>query len=378
MTSGNWLRNSLALRCSANEDGKATLELNVNVSDEEDATIHVVMDDIKPAIDSSSMSPSDWVLITARILQNYDGYAGIVVLHGTDTMAFSASAVSYMMGHGVSKPVIFTGSQVPLSKTRNDAQRNLITSLTIAATESDLTEVCLYFGTKLLRGNRSVKVSSSSFPAFSSPNFAPLGEVGIEITTYKPIMLSVNKEVSLADATHLQKRMIALQRVKTTVKEFSVVVITLHPGIRASFIKAALEHTQPPVKGVVLQAFGAGNAPADKELIGALKTAHDDNGVVIVDITQIVHGGVDLDAYESAAGLKLAGAISGYDRTGEADLTKLTALIAIGGLSQKELEDSMKEPFRGDLSRDFVQQNDAYWKELAKKRGPSKYDDGVR
>ena len=213
---------------------------------------------------------------------------------------------------------------------------------------------------------------------FSSPNFAPLGDVGIEITTYKPIMLGINKGVSLDDPVHLQKRLAALERVKTTVTEFSVIVITLHPGIRASLIQAALEHTQPPVKGVVLQAFGAGNAPADKDLIGALKRAHDEKGVVIVDITQIVHGGVDLDAYESAAGLKLAGAVSGYDLTAEAALTKLTSLIAIGGLSQKQLEESLKEPFRGDLSRDFVQQNDAYWKELAKKRGPSKYDDGVR
>lgn len=251
--------------------GLTTLELNVNVSDEEDSTIHVVMDDIKPAIDSSSMNPSDWVLITQRILQNYDEYAGIVVLHGTDTMAFSASAISYMLGHGVSKPVIFTGSQVPLSKTRNDAQRNLITSLTIAATQPLMCEVALCFGSKLLRGNRSVKVSSSAFPAFASPNFAPLGSIGIEITTHKPLLLNVNKDISLDDPVQLQKRAAALERAKSALKEFSVIVITLHPGIRASFIQAALEHTKPPVKGVILQAFGAGNAPADQELLGALK-----------------------------------------------------------------------------------------------------------
>jgi len=352
------------------EDESVALALDVNVNDEEEVSIDVVMDDIKPAIDSSSMSPSDWVLITQRIIKNYGKYTGIVVLHGTDTMAFTASAVSYMMGRGVSKPIIFTGSQVPLSKTRNDAQRNLITSITIAATQT-LYEVGLYFDSKLLRGNRSVKVSSSAFPAFESPNYPPLGRVGIDVRIHTPIALAAPAEdLTLENASHLKRLEASLERMKTAVNDFSVITVVLHPGIRASTIKAALGGTTPPVKGIVLQAYGAGNAPADEDLILALKEAHDEHGVVICDITQIVSGGVDLDAYESAAGLKHAGAVSGYDLTAEAALTKLVCLIAMGGLSQHELEESMKTPYQGDLSRDIMEQSDAYWRAMLKKRGP--------
>lgn len=356
-------------RTPANNDSIA-LALDVNVNDEEEATIDVIMDDIKPAIDSSSMSPSDWVLIAQRIVKNYGNYTGIVVLHGTDTMAFTASAVAYMMGRGVSKPIIFTGSQVPLSKTRNDAQRNLITSITIAATQT-LHEVCLYFDSKLLRGNRSVKVSSSAFPAFESPNHSPLGHVGIEIRMNTPLLLAAPAEdLTLENASHLKKQEAILEFMKTAMDDFSVITVTLHPGIRASTIKAALQGTTPPVKGIVLQAYGAGNAPADEDMIRVFKEAHDEYGVVICDITQIVSGGVDLDAYESAAGLKHAGAVSGYDLTAEAALTKLVCLIAIGDLSQQEIEESMKTPHQGDLSRDIVEQSDAYWRALRKKRGP--------
>jgi L-asparaginase len=351
-------------------DSTHTLTLEVNVNDEEEATIDVVMDDIQPAIDSSSMSPSDWVLITQKILKNYSEYHGIVVLHGTDTMAFTASAVSYMLALGVSKPVIFTGSQVPLSKTRNDAQRNLVTSITIAATQT-IHEVALYFDSRLFRGNRSVKVSSSAFHAFESPNHPPLGKIGIEIRMEKPLLLGAPAaDVTLEKPKNLQKLQEHLEEMKSALKEFSVITITLHPGIRASSVRAHIQGTTPPCKGIILQAYGAGNAPADDDMLRAFQEAHDEHGVVICDITQIVSGGVDLDAYESAAGLKHAGAVSGYDLTAEAALTKLVCLIARGGLTQQQIEESMKTPFQGDLSHDVVEQSDAYWKALYKKRGP--------
>jgi L-asparaginase len=216
-------------------------------------------------------------------------------------MAFTASAVSYLMGMGVSKPVIFTGSQVPLSKTRNDAQRNLVTSITIAATQT-INEVALYFDSRLLRGNRSVKVSSSAFHAFESPNHPPLGKVGIEFRMERPLLLAApTADETLEKPKHLKKLQEHLEGIKSALKEFSVITITLHPGIHASSIKAHIEGTSPPVKGIILQAYGAGNAPADEDILRALQVAHDEHGVVICDITQIVSGGVDLDAYESAA-----------------------------------------------------------------------------
>jgi L-asparaginase len=207
-------------------------------------------------------------------------------------MAFSSSAISYLLGEGVSKPVIFTGSQIPLSKTRNDAQRNLITSITIAATQTDINEVALYFDNKLIRGNRAVKVSASAFHAFESPNYPPLGSVGIEINLDKPMLLAPPPaDKSLDHKLNLLKLQRSLAGLEGVDKNFSVISIMLYPGIVASTIKSILEGTKPPVKGVILQAFGAGNAPANTEMIQTLKDAHDKNGVVLCDITQIVSGG---------------------------------------------------------------------------------------
>jgi len=346
-----------------------TLSLSVNVNDEEEATIDVTLDDIKPAIDSSSMDPNDWILIAQKILQNYDGYTGLVILHGTDTMAFTSSAICYLLGKGVSKPVIFTGSQVPLSKTRNDAQRNLITSITVAATQTNFNEVGLFFDRFLLRGNRAEKVSASAFPAFYSPNHPVLGEVGIEIKLRSNNLLAAPP---LRESLNVKENVEALEtklaQMQESFKTFSIITVMLYPGIQASTIKAMLEETTPPVKGVVLRAFGAGNAPANDDMIVALKEAHDDKGVVLVDITQIVSGGVDLDAYESAAGLRHAGAISGYDLTPEAALGKLQYLIGMG-YSQTEIEAKMIEPFQNDLSRQIQEESDSHWKALTEKRG---------
>ena len=343
--------------------------LNDNVSDEEEVTIDVIVDALDPAIDSSSMTPTDWTRIAQRIAEHYSGCNGIVVLHGTDTMAFSSSAISYWLGDGVSKPIIFTGSQVPLSKTRNDAERNLITSLTIAATQPDLNEVALYFDNKLVRGNRAVKISASAFHAFESPNHPPLGRVGIEIKLEKPMLLKPPAaKVSLDHELNLIKLKDSLKHLHGVYKNFSVVTIMLYPGIVTSTITSMIEGTKPPVKGIIIQAFGAGNAPANNDMIQTLKDAHDNHGIVLCDITQIVSGGVDLDAYASAAGLKHAGAISGYDLTPEAALTKMIHLIG-QGYSQQEVETMMMTPFQGDLTHAVKSESDSYWDKLVKKHG---------
>jgi len=284
-------------------------------------------------------------------------------------MAFSSSAISYWLGEGVSKPVIFTGSQVPLSKTRNDAQRNLITSITIAATQTDINEVVLYFDNKLVRGNRAVKISASAFHAFESPNNPGLGHVGIEIKLDKPMLLKAPAaKVSLDHKPNLHKLDHELSNLKDVYKNFSVVSVMLYPGIVTSTVKSMIEGTKPPVKGIIIQAFGAGNAPANDDMIQTLKDAHDNHGVVLCDITQIVSGGVDLDAYASAAGLKHAGAISGYDLTPEAALTKMIYLLG-KGYTQEEVEAKMVAPFQGDLSREVKDQSDSHWDALISKRG---------
>lgn len=284
-------------------------------------------------------------------------------------MAFSSSAISYWLGPGVSKPIIFTGSQVPLSKTRNDAQRNLITSITIAATQTELNEVALYFDNKLLRGNRAVKVSASAFHAFESPNHPPLGRVGIGIKMETPMLLKPPaKDISLDHEPNIAKLKKTLRDLQGVYEKSSVITAMLYPGIVTSTIESMLTGTKPPVKGVIIQAFGAGNAPANDSMVNVLKEAHDKDGVVLCDITQIVSGGVDLDAYASAAGLKYAGAISGYDLTPEAALTKLIYLIGMGN-SQEEIEDKMMTPFQGDLTHDVKVQSDSLWNSLVKKRG---------
>jgi len=273
-----------------------------------------------------------------------------------------------MLGRGVSKPVILTGSQVPLSKTRNDALRNLITSVTIAATQS-IPEVLLFFNDVLLRGNRSVKVSASAFPAFYSPNCSPLGKVGIEVSVRKALVLAASDPGhSLDHAGNLEAAAAKIETAKAAFDDFSVITVVLRPGIQASTVRAMLEHTTPKVKGVILMAFGAGNAPADDELIGSLKYAHDRHGAVIVDITQIVSGAVDLDAYESASGLRYAGAVSGYDLTAEAALTKLICLIGMG-LSQAEVEEAMVNPFQGDLTHEVRETTDNSWGRIFDRRG---------
>ena len=262
-----------------------------------------------PLLDSSNMTPRHWVTIAHDIAANYDRYDGFLVLHGTDTMAYTSSALPFLL-QGLAKPVIVTGSQIPLCEVRNDARENLITSLLIAST-CDVPEVCLYFGGRLLRGCRAVKVSASGFAAFDSPNFPPLGVVGIDIDIKR----------------HLVRRPRA-RPLKVVELETPVVsALRLFPGISPGLVRNVL---RPPLRGLVLEAYGVGNGPdADGDFLAALREATA-RGVVIVDCTQCLEGSVDLASYAAGAALAEAGVISGYDMTAEAALAKLYYLFSRG------------------------------------------------
>src|SRR5438270_9537435 len=225
-----------------------------------------------PLLDSSNMTPREWVAIARDIGDHYDNYDGFVVLHGTDTMAYTTSALPFML-HGLGKPVIVTGSQIPLCEVRNDGRENLITSLLIAA-NYDIPEVCLYFGGRLLRGCRAVKVSADGFAAFASPNIPPIGTAGIDIEINWPLVRK-------------SKGRLRLHEFATPVV---VSALRLFPGISPDLVRNVL---RPPLRGLVLETYGVGNGPDHDADFTAALTEATDRGVVIVDCTQCLEGTVD-------------------------------------------------------------------------------------
>ncbi len=275
-----------------------------------------------PLLDSSNMSAADWRAIARIIAERYDDFDGFIVIHGTDTMAFSASAVSFML-EGLAKPVVFTGSQIPLAEVRSDARENLITSLLVAA-EHPVPEVCLCFGDHLYRGNRASKVSARGFEAFSSPNFPPLGRVGIDISIQHDLVRHPEHETfRLREVAHPE-----------------ITDIRIFPGITPTMLRRFLER---PLDGAVLHTYGVGNAPDHPDLIAALREASD-RGVVIVNCTQCLAGSVDMQGYATGNALADAGVMSGYDMTPEAALAKLFFL-----LSQSNAADEVRRRVGSDL-----------------------------
>lgn len=278
-------------------------------------------------IDSSNATPALWEQIGRDIIANYDKYDGFVVLHGTDTMAYSASALSFML-ENLNKPVIFTGSQIPLGEIRTDARNNLINAMLIAS-DYQIPEVCLYFNNVLLRGNRSKKIDSNSFGAFDSPNFPPLGKAGTGFTLRKHAILLTAK-----DKINLQ-----------TLSEPSIAQLNLFPGMSLDMLQTILAL---PLQGLVLGTYGLGNAPTTPDFLRIIEQATR-RGIIIVNCSQCLYAKVDMRSYVAGSGLAKAGVLSAGDMTYEAALTKLFYLFS-KKLSVLEIKRLFCENLRGELT----------------------------
>lgn len=280
-----------------------------------------------PLLDSSKMSVKEWNTIGRHVAENYDAYDGFVILHGTDTMAYTASALSFMLEH-LNKPVILTGSQIPLCETRSDGRDNLITSMLIAG-RGKVREVCIYFGGLLIRGNRATKYSAQDMQAFISPNYPILANAGISIQ-YNEAAFLKPKEGTF----HFR-----------TFADVPIGVIRVFPGIRFDLFESVLTEK---LKGVVVETFGSGNVPDDGALIPLLQKAKE-KGIIIVVCSQCPKATVDMSAYEAGSALRKAGAVSGKDMTSETAVTKLYYLFNTCE-STEQIKKLMEEDLCGELT----------------------------
>lgn len=275
--------------------------------------IQVDIEAFTPQIDSSDIGPQIWEQVARMVVSHYDEYDGFVVLHGTDTMSYSASALSFML-ENLSKPVVFTGSQLPVGVLRSDAKENLLTAIEIAAAKDEdgnaiVPEVTIYFEDRLFRANRTTKRNAEHFSAFNSYNYPALAKAGVHIT-YQPHLVHYS---DLSQPLRLHTKF-----------DTNVAVLKLFPGIQPAVVRAVLRTRG--LKGVVLETFGAGNAPSDKWLYRELKAAVE-KGIIIVNKTQCNTGSVEMGLYAVSLNLMKAGVLSGYDITTEALLTKMMLLL---------------------------------------------------
>ncbi len=288
-----------------------------------------------PPIDSSDMTPDVWVRLVGLISQCYDSYDGFVILHGTDTMAYTASALSYML-ENLTKPVILTGSQLPISRLRTDGKENLITSIEIAAAlcpdgTARVPEVCVYFDGHLLRGNRTTKQSADAFDAFESFNCPHLADAGVEIVYHDEHILWPQPSRPTAFHTHL---------------DAGVVILSLMPGLREDIVRHIVG--APSLRGIVIRSYGSGNAPSHPWLLRALSEATG-QGRVVVNISQCVQGQVAMTRYDTGLHLQQAGVLSGRDSTVESAVTKLMYLLGRYA-DPDDVRRYMQQSIRGEMT----------------------------
>ena len=300
--------------------------------------VQVDIEAFSPLLDSSDVNPECWVRMARMVYDHYEEYDGFVILHGTDTMSYSASALSFMF-ENLNKPIVFTGSQLPVGVLRSDAKENLLTAIEIAAAKDEdgnaiVPEVTIYFEDRLFRANRTTKRNAEHFSAFNSYNYPALAKAGVHIT-YQPHLVHYS-DLSASLRLH-------------TDFDCNVAVLKLFPGIQQPVVHALLRTRG--LKGVVLETFGAGNAPTDKWLYRELKAAVD-KGIVIVNKTQCNTGSVEMGLYAVSLNLMKAGVLSGYDITTEALLTKMMILFGEYPDNTDKVRELLGKDLCGELTID--------------------------